>query len=145
VNVCQRIYDWTPDNEKFDKVRWIDRPKWALDVLDLTGPDGMKAREIMKSGQLVTQWEFSVTTLRSWAWLLATILKELELSVAATKCAREKKQTEQEVEGMANIHGWCQRLYSYVHWKEDIVKTLLTATSLARWFHFRVRLNMNGM
>jgi hypothetical protein len=120
---------------------------WALDVLPLdpTGLDGSMAREILKSGQLVTQWEFSAATLRSWAWLLATILEQLELSVAATKDAREKKQTKQAVEGIASIHGWCQRLYLYVHWKEDIVKTLLTKTSLAQWFHLRVRLNMSGM
>ena len=49
------------------------------------------------------------------------------LSVAATTDAREKKQTEQEVEEMENIYGWCQRLYLYVHcWKEDVVnKSLL--------------------
>jgi len=104
VKVYEKIYNWTPNNEDLDGVRWIDRPMWALDVLPLerTGPDGvtselMTAREILKSGQLVTQWEFSAATLRSWAWFLATILEQLELSVAATKDAREKKQTEQEV------------------------------------------------
>ena len=147
MSVCEKIYDWTPDDEGLYGVRWVDRPMWALDVLPLdpTGLDEMTAREIMRSGQLVTQWEFSAATLRSWARLLATILKQLELSVTATKDAREKKQKEREVECMANIHACCQRLYLYVHWKEDIVKTLLTETSLAQCFHFRGRLNMSGM
>jgi hypothetical protein len=147
VNVCRKIFDWTPDNKDLDEVRWIDRPKWAPDVLPLeaTGPEGMTAREILKSGQLVTQWEFSAATLRTWAWLLAKILEQIELSVAATKDAQEKKQTEKEVEEMTNVIGWCQRLYMYVNWKEDVVQTLLTKTSLAQWFNFRVRLDMNGM
>ena len=71
---------------------------------------------------------FSAATLRSWTWLLATIVNQVELVVAATKGAREKKQTEQEVEGMANIQGWCQRLYLYIHWWDDVVKTLFTKT-----------------
>lgn len=49
------------------------------------------------------RWMFSAATLRSWTWLLATIVNQVELVVAVTKDAREKKQTEQEVEGMANI------------------------------------------
>ena len=56
-------------------------------------------------------------------------LKELGmvgLSVSVTTDAQEKKQTEQEVEEMANIYGWCQCLYLYVHWKEDVInKSLL--------------------
>lgn len=87
---------------------------WALDVLSEvpTGLDGLTAREILKSGKSVIQWEFSATPLRSWALLLATILilEQLERSVEATKDDREKKETEQVVKGMAGIHasGWCQ-------------------------------------
>jgi hypothetical protein len=88
---------------------------WALEAVsvDPTGLGGMTAREIRKSGQLVIQWEFSVATLKSWAWLLATILYQIELQVAETSLrkAQEKNQTEQEIKGMANIHGWCRRLY----------------------------------
>ena len=43
----------------------------------------------------------------------------VELSVAVTTDAREKKQTEREVEEMAKIYERCQRLY--FHWKEDVV------------------------
>ena len=63
------------------------------------------------------RWMFSAATLRSWVWLLATIINQVELLVAVTKGAREKKLTEKEVEGMANMYGWCQPLspYLYVH------------------------------
>ena len=149
VNISQKISDWTPDDEDLDGVRWIDRPQWALEVLlpNSIGPDGMTSKEILKSGQFVTQWEFSAATLKSWAWLLVRILKQLELSVTETKVAREKKQTDQEVKHMSNINGLCHILHMYVHWKEDVVKTLLTKTSLAHQFHFRVpfKLKMSGM
>ena len=127
MSACEDIYDWTPDNEDLYKVRWIDRPMWPLDFLplDLTELDRMTSREIQKSGQLVIQCAFLAATLRSWAWL----------------DAREKKQTEQEVEEMANIYERCQRLYLYIHWKEDVVNK----SWLAQWFHFCVRLDMSGM
>ena len=70
MNVSQKIYDWTPDNKDLDgvQVRWIDQPNWALNLLppDSTGPDGITSRETLKSGELVTQWEFSAATLKSW-------------------------------------------------------------------------------
>ena len=145
---CQKIYDWTPDEKGFDgvQVRWIDRPNWAPYVLppDSTGPDGMTVRKILKSGELVTQWEFSAATLKSWAWLLAKILEKLELSVAATKDAQEKKQTEQEVEGMADVNRFCLILKFYVYGWNEVVKTLLTNTSLAHQFHSRVPLKTSG-
>ena len=41
--------------------------------------------------------------LKSWAWLLAIILEQVEVLVAVTDDAQKKKQTVKEVEGMANI------------------------------------------
>lgn len=130
VNVCEKIYDWTPGNEDLDEVRWIDRLMWVLDVLSgvPTGLNKMTASEILKSGEPPIR---SAATFRSWALLLATTLEQLERSVTAMKDAREKKQTEQEVKEIGSIHGWCQRLYLYVYWKEDVVKTL------AQYFHER--------
>ena len=103
---------------------------WVLDVLSgvPTGLNKMTASEILKSGEPAIR---SAATLRSWALLLATTLEQLERSVTAMKDAREKKQTEQEVKEIGSIHGWCQRLYLYVYWKEDVVKTL------AQYFHER--------
>ena len=64
------IYDWTPDNKDLDgvQVQWIDQPNWALNLLppDSTGPDGITSRETLKSGELVTQWEFSAATFISF-------------------------------------------------------------------------------
>jgi hypothetical protein len=62
----------------------------------------MRTRKIEKFGKLVTQWEFSNATLRSWSWLLAKMLKQLELAIEATKEARVNKLTDQEIERLPN-------------------------------------------
>ena len=141
--MSRKIYEWTPCSQELDDVRWIERPKWALQVLPPSF-DGMRERTIELYGRLVTQWEFSTATLRSWAWLLATILKQLELAIDSTKSAREKTLIDEETQGLKDIHSWCHRLYAYVHWKEDVVRTLLTKTSLAYAFSLRVVLNMGS-
>jgi len=144
VSVSRKIYEWVPRSEELDHVRWIARPEWALQALPPNGIDGMRERTIEIYGRLVTQWEFSTATLRSWAWLLATILKQLELAIDSTKSAREKTLIDEETQGLTDIHSWCHRLYAYVHWKEDVVRTLLTKTSLAYAFSLRIVLNMGG-
>ena len=83
----------------------------------------------------VIQWEFSTATLRSWAMLLATILKRLEIAIDKTKDARKMNLTVKETEGFQDIHRWCYCLYMCVHWKEGVIKTLLTKTSLAHSFN----------
>jgi hypothetical protein len=104
----------------------------------------LKERKIEMYGRLVTQWEFSTATLRSWAGLLATILRQLELAIDSTKSALEKTLIDEETQGLKDMHSWCHRLYAYVHWKEDVVRTLLTKTSLAYAFSLRVVLNIGG-
>jgi hypothetical protein len=144
VRVSRKIYEWTPYGQELDEVRWVDTPKWAIDVQDLYpgALDGMRTRKIEKFGKLVTQWEFSTATLRSWAWLLAKMLQQLELAIEAMNA---EKLTDQEIiEELENIDSWCQHLYAYVHWKEDVVETLLTETSLAHSFVLRVVSNMGG-
>lgn len=138
MSVKQKLYDWTPLSKELDIVRWIDRPGWAVPV------PGMQEQVIEKSGQLITQWALSTATLQSWAWLLATMLEELELAVEATRDSRVRKDTAEETKEMANVHGWCHRLYAYVNWKEGVVKTLLTKTSLAHSFHLDPELNIDG-
>jgi hypothetical protein len=144
VSVSDKIYKWTPLSQELDDVRWIKPPKWALQIHPPCGYDGMKERTIELYGRLVTQWEFSTATLRSWAWLLATMLKQLELTIASTKSAREKTLIDEETRELRNVHNWCRCLYAYVYWKEDVVWTLLTKTSLANAFSLRVVLNMGG-
>ena len=144
VSVSRKIHEWTPLSQELDDVRWIERPKWALQAFPTHGLDGMKERTIELYGRPVTQWEFSTATLRSWAWLLATLLKQLELAIGSTKSAREKGLIYEETRGLRNVHYWCYRLCAYVHWKEDVVRTLLTKTSLADAFSLHVVLNMGG-
>ena len=65
---------------------------------------------------------------------------QLEAAIEATKAARQEKQTDQEIEGLNDINSWCGHLYAYVHWKEGVVKTLLTKTA----FNLRVVLEKGG-
>ena len=146
MTVSEKIYEWTPLSQELDDVRWIERPKWALQALPphTHGLDGMRERTIEIYGRLVTQWEFSTATLQSWARLLATMLEQLELAIGFTKSAREKTLIDKETWGLTNIQSWCHCLYAYVHWKEDVVRALLTKTSLANAFSLRDVLNMGG-
>ena len=96
MSVSQRIYDWTPRSQELHDVRWVKRPEWAPIVTPPHGIDGMRERTMEMHGRLVTQWEFSNATLQSWAWLLATILNNLELALGRTKEARERKQIDNE-------------------------------------------------
>ncbi|EDR06078.1 uncharacterized protein LACBIDRAFT_294726 [Laccaria bicolor S238N-H82] len=144
VSVSQKIFDWTPLSQELDDVRWIERPQWALVDFPPDVLDGLRERTIGIHGRPVTQWEFSNATLRSWAWLLAYILQQLEFTTSWTKLAREKGETDKETRGLNDIHNWCYCLHAYVHWKEGIVKTLLTRTSLAHAFDLPAPLNRRG-
>lgn len=142
--MSQKIFEWIPLSKELDDVRWIERPQWALHALPPDGLDGMRERTIQTQGRDVIQWEFSTATLRSWAWLLATMLRQLELATSATRSARKNKETDKETRGLRNIHAWCFCLDAYVHWREGVVKTLLTKTSLAHAFSLRDVSNMGG-
>ena len=151
MSVSQRLFDWTPSNQELANVRWIDEPKWALRAVPAGGIPGMNKREVREDGrntagigEPLIQWEFSNATLRSWTWLLATLLRQVELAINATKDAREQKLTSDEVDGLNDTNIWCYCLYAYVHWREDIVKTLLTKTSLARAFGLSAVPNVAG-
>ena len=72
------------------------------------------------------------------------MLEQLELAVEAAKDARVRKDTAEETKEMENVHNWCHRLCAYVHWKEGVVKILLTKTSLARSFHLGIGFNIGG-
>ena len=117
-------------------IRWIDRPQWALLPLPATKIDGLTERIIEKPGQPVIQWEFSNATWGFWAWLLATIIKQLELAVNGVRIVRETQKEDGKGE-IEDIHTWCHRLYAYLHWKVDVAQTLLTKTSLK--YSFRLR------
>ena len=69
---------------------------------------------------------------------------ELENAVEVTKAAREENHADQENEGLEPINSWCAHLCASVHWKEGVVKTLLTKTSLAYAFKIFIKLNKGG-
>jgi len=139
VSVQKEIFEWRPLNGELANVRWIDRPEWALLALPAMKTDSL----IEKSGRLVIQWQFSNATSCFWAWLLATIIKKVELTVNAARTMRETQKGDRKGE-IEDIHAWCHRLYAYVYWKEEVVQTLLTKTLLSEFFNFPIALNMGG-
>jgi len=143
VSVQKKIFDWKPLNREIVDVRWIDRPKWALLALPETKVDGLIARTIEKFGQPVVQWQLSNATLGFWAWLLATIIQQLELAVNGVRIVRETQKGDGKGE-IEDIHTWCHRLYAYLHWKEDVAQTLLTKTSLKYSFRLRDAFDMTS-
>jgi len=64
---------------------------------------------IEKSSQHITQWVLSTATLPSWAWLPATMLEELELTVEATKDAQVRKDTVEETKEICALEGRCRK------------------------------------
>jgi hypothetical protein len=143
MSVQKEIFEWRPLNGELANVRWIDRPAWALLALPAMKIDSLIERTVEKSGRPVVQWQFSNATLCFWAWLLATIVKKVELAVDAARTTRETQKGDGKGE-IEDIHAWCHRLYAYVYWKEDVVQTLLTKTSLSEFFNFPLALNMDG-
>jgi hypothetical protein len=105
--------------------------------------DGLVERTIEKSGRPVIQWQLSNVTLSFWAKLLATIINKVELAVDAARTTRETQKGDEKGE-IEDIHAWCHRLYAYLYWKEDVVQTLLTKTSLSEFFKFPIALNVGG-
>ena len=145
MDVSQKIRDWTPRSRELDDVRWVERPEWACRAFSAGEIVGMNEREVVRKdesnteeiGKPLIQWEFSTATLKSWALLLATILEQLGLAIDATKEARENNLTDKETVGLNEVHRWCYCLFAYVYWKEGVIKTLLTKTSLAHAFNLR--------
>ena len=115
VNVSWKIYNWTPLSQELDDVWWIEQSEWVFQVLPPGGITGMNERvgvrkderNTEKIGKPLILRELSNATLQSWAWLLATVLGQLELAIDATKEAQEKNLTCEETEGFGDIHSWC--------------------------------------
>ncbi|KIM48631.1 hypothetical protein M413DRAFT_20991 [Hebeloma cylindrosporum] len=107
--------------------------------------NGLIERTVEKLGQPVVQWQFSNATLGFWAALLATIIKKLEVAVDEVRTMRETQVEERGA--MEGVHGWCHRLYAFLHWKDGVVQILLTKTSLSKSFFLRnyhIALNTDG-
>jgi len=133
--LSDKIRQWQPTRSTI-KTRWVNVPQWLEECnTKLNLPVTMKWN--ICDGRGVLQWEFSDETKKLWAAILAAMLSELRRAVEEAHNIRKKNgqiprpPTDEEREAIANVGLWSHNLFSYIHWEEGIVQTLLTETDLA--------------
>lgn len=131
------------------ETQWINVPDWLVKLLRES--DHMNSRTVGHSGKTTTQWEFSDDTKRTWAMLLARILRRLSNAFDAARTARKKvehmecRPTEDERKAYEKINQWLVVLWSYVQARHNVVKILLTKTSLGSTLARINRWSADGM
>ena len=138
------IKEWQPDPTLPELgTKWVNPPVWLLEFGQVPTINSR-----VFEGQV--QWEFSDATKVGWSRLLATFLIKVDACInevnkarreARTEKARKKKKKRREkvdedkgkaeelqkMERLTMVSGY---LYSLVFWKADVVKSLLTETSM---------------
>ena len=133
AQLYNEIAEWTGEGQELE-TQWINVPDWLVQLLPKVAH--MNSRTATHSGKTITQWEFSDDTKRTWAKLLARILLLLNNAFDAARTARknveheESRPTDAERKAYAEINTWLVVLCSYVQAQHNVVKTLLTQTSL---------------
>jgi hypothetical protein len=133
VQLHSKIAEWADESQELE-TEWINVPDWLIQLLPKSAH--MKSRTLTHGGKKVVQWEFSDDTKRTWAKLLARILLALNNAFDAARTARgnvegtESRPTNAEWQAYGEINKWLVVLWSYVQAPHDVVKKLLTKTSL---------------
>ena len=133
-----KIRQWQPTRSTINQ-RWVNVPRWLEKcITEFDPPVTMKCNIWTRDdGRKVLQWEFSDETKELWAAILAEMLGELRRAVEEAHNIRKKNgqiarpPTNEEREAIANVGLWSHNLFSYLHWEEGVVQTLLTETDLA--------------
>jgi len=129
----KEIAKWAGEGQELE-TQWINVPDWLVKLLREN--DHMNSRTTTQGQKTMTQWEFSDDTKRTWAVLLARILHRLNNAFDAARTARknvehtESRPTQDEHKAYEKINQWLVVLWSYVQARHNVVKTLLTKTSL---------------
>ncbi|KIK74708.1 hypothetical protein PAXRUDRAFT_835912 [Paxillus rubicundulus Ve08.2h10] len=142
----EKIEEWQPNRPELEP-RWIVIPSW-LDNLLAESPK-IEKQELNLNGRTVVQWKLSDETKTEWAMILASMLRQLDGAIQKVMYARQKKTTqniltEEERTAITELHTWCHYLYHFVHWKEGVVKILLTKTSLADTLSTSMQITTTG-
>lgn len=133
-----KIRQWKPTRSTINQ-RWVNVPRWLEKcITEFDPPVTMKCNIWTRDdGRKVLQWEFSDETKELWAAILAEMLGELRRAVEEAHNIRKKNgqiarpPTNEEREAIANVGLWSHNLFSYLHWEDSVVQTLLTETDLA--------------
>ncbi|KAG1789257.1 uncharacterized protein HD556DRAFT_1529546 [Suillus plorans] len=137
VHVAQKLCDWTPEANELSDTHWFDAPAW-FGLISIP-PDnftrkGLRTRKQGPADQQVMQLEFSSKTVQFWAWLLGRLIMLLESDATEAQRMKEKENMLGFKDAVARVSDQCLMLFRYIYWKADIVKTLLTKTTLASTF-----------
>ena len=133
------IKQWQPDPTLPELgTEWVNPPGWLLEFGQVSA---ISSR--MFVGRV--QWEFSDATKVAWSRLLATFLIKVDACIEEVNKARREARTEkagkkekgrekadedEELQKMKRLTMVSGYLYSLVCWKADVVKSLLTETSM---------------
>jgi len=135
VHVAQKLCDWTPEANEIPKTRlgWFDAPPWFA-LIDLPADKSLRTRKEGPADNQITQLEFSSETVRFWAWLLGYLILELESHAKEVRRLEKEKNWLGFKEAIAEFSDFYNVFYNYVYWKTDVVKILLTETTLGSVF-----------
>ena len=142
VHVAEDILAWTPKSNELRKgPRWFKFPDWLENFVILPEQlQMMKTRKRGAPGKEFKEIEFSNATIAFWAWLLGTLLSNLEDIVGTAADKKRKNDVEGFKKDLAMVAYWCHILHRYVNWSARIVETLLTETSLSSVFNLLQRM-----
>lgn len=137
VHVAQKLCDWMPEANELSDTHWFDAPTW-FGLISIP-PDsftrkGLRTRKQGPTDKQVMQLEFSSKTVQFWAWLLGRLIMLLESDATEAQRMKEKENMLGFKDAVARVSDQCLMLFRYIYWKADIVKTLLTKTTLASTF-----------
>src|SRR6267154_5071203 len=146
VHVAQKLCDWTPNANEIPKTRsgWFDAPPWFA-LVSIPADKGLRMRKEGPADNQITQLEFSSETVGFWAWLLGDLILTLEFHAEEVRRLDKEKNRLGFKEAVSDVSDYCNVLNSYVHWKPDIVKILLTETTLGSVFHLPPTVYVEGV
>ncbi|KAG1892017.1 hypothetical protein F4604DRAFT_1640851 [Suillus subluteus] len=133
VDVAQTLVDWTPKANELPETHWLDAPHW-FSLIGLPPDKDVPKRKQGPPDNQVTQLEFSSNTVHLWASFLGHLILMLERYAAEAQKMENEGDTLGFKTAMTQLSD-CAALNCFVSWGADVVKTLLTKTTLASKFY----------
>ncbi|KAG1873600.1 hypothetical protein DFJ58DRAFT_759202 [Suillus subalutaceus] len=134
VDVAQTLVDWTPKANELPETHWLDAPHW-FSLIGLPPDKDVPKRKQGPPDNQVTQLEFSSNTVHLWASFLGHLILMLERYAAQAQKMENEGDTLGFKTAMTQLSNCCAALNCFVSWDADVVKTLLTKTTLASKFY----------
>jgi hypothetical protein len=121
------IKQWKPDDPNLIP-QWVPVPPWLCTVI----PDLMPEEGVREVGGQV-EWKLLNETLPSWATLLAAMHMVLDESIQKARGVMQctgKSLTEDQCSAISDVHHWCNLLYHFIFWDQQVVQFLMRKTTL---------------